>query len=501
MDLAVQPALSNDGLSAEEVKATALAWLRDQVPSYPFDGLEELAGVDVPPEIVPPGRGEVLDELFPPGNLLRIGVERRFTGDRLQGYRLCASGLVGVAAVGDPASGMPVATVVVKPKVPGASLLTMLSYAFVPELSSAQRAQVDVRDASVASLLILMYLHRLKQMVEEHGLRRAYMGLEEELRGTVRGRPVLATYLGRNIPVGQAHIVPCRFWELRIDSEPNRALRWGIEVCRMLADWLVSPGLGEHVERIWDSLACHFAGIPVVRYRSSQVRRLPRSGRFAPYGSVFELLEFLLDSLSLELARGQVRVRGFAVEMWKVFERFVINILKGQMRGQVQGPQVPFYYTVRSQEDTLHTQSIYLDALIDGQRRLVLDAKWKAGITTGTAPNDQDEDVAYIEGLNIRNADLFQVVAYGRHYRVRADGGILVYPVLEASAVCKRRYIPDFMGAVGGNRPFPVYLVGMPVGDTLEQSLNDFVALVRAISLGLTELETTSSGSVKARHS
>jgi len=490
VDIAAKLAPS-DRVSAEAVKDKALAWLRGQVPGYPFDGLEELASVDVPSEIVPPGKGEVLDELFPPNNLLQIRVERRFVGDQLQGYRLCASGLVGVAAIGDPISGLPVATVMVEPKVPGASLLTMLSYAFVPEMSSEQRAQIDVKDTSIASLLVLMYLHRLKQMVEEHGLQRSYIGLEEELRGTVRSHPILATYLGRHVPAGQSHIVPCRFWELRIDSEPNRALRWGLEVCRMVADRLLSPRLVEHVENIWDGLAHHFSEVLVVPYQSSQVRRLPRSGRFTPYESTFELLEFLLDHLSFELIRGQVCVRGFAVEMWKVFERFVINILKAHMRGQVQGPQVPFRYTIRSQEGTLHTQSIYLDGLIEGQRRLVLDAKWKTGITVGTEQNNQDEDMAQIEGLNIRNADLFQVVAYSRHYQVQAAGSILVYPVLETSAVCKHRCILDFMEAGKSDRPFPVFLVGMPVGDTLDQSLDDFVALVREISLGPTELETT----------
>ncbi len=334
----------------------------------------------------------------------------------------------------------------------------------------------------------MIYLLRLHQLIEDHGLQRAYLRLEEPLRGTVRGRCVLPTYLQRHIPAGRSHVVPCDFWELRVDSEPNRALRWGVEVCRMLADWLSSPELIAAVERLWGALAPHFAGIPVVPYQASEVRRLPRSGRFAPYGPVLELLAFLLDRLSFDIERGQVHVRGFAVEMWVVFERFVVNVLARYMRGQVRGPQVGFRYHVTDERGSTE-KAIYLDALIKAERMLVLDAKWKEGIVSRVADSEEECGVLELEGLRIRNADLFQVVAYGRHRNVKAHGSLLVYPVLEREAVCRRRCIRDFLAVSEGHRTFPVYLIGIPVGETLHQSIGDFVGLVREIAAGSVEAQ------------
>ena len=480
-----------DGILPEDdrsVRFRVLAWLRGDFLPAPFEGLSEWEAVDVPVEVVPPGGGHVLDQLFPPDdalNPLGVRVERRFSGDRLEGYRLCASGRVGIATVGDEAEDGLTATLVVRPKVPGSSLLRMLSYALVPDLSPEHRPEIEAKDAPTISLIMLLYLLRLRQLVEEHGLQRAYIRLQEPLRGTVRGRYMLPTYLQRYVPRGAAHIVPCEYWELRIDSEPNRALRWGVEVCRLLARRFPPPGLTRAVEGHWDALARHFARIPVVPCQAEQVRRLPRSGRFTPYGPVLELLEFLLDHVSLDLTRGQVRVRGFAVEMWEVFERFVVNLLASRLRGRVEGPQVRLRYTVQGTEGPISGGNIYLDGLAREPCVLVVDAKWKEGILASVGDEGNGETLA-LEDLRIRTADLFQVVAYGCHRDVQAQAALLVYPVLEEGAVCRRRWIPDFLG-VEGARPFPVYLVGIPVGEDLDRSIADFVDIVQRIGMELAE--------------
>jgi 5-methylcytosine-specific restriction endonuclease McrBC regulatory subunit McrC len=484
MDVVVRTPNTVPAEDDQVIRSRALAWLRGDLPAYPFDGLEELERVDVPTAVVPPGRGDILDQLFPPDNLLRIRVERRFTGDHLEGYRLRASGLVGISTVGEATDAGSFATVTVRPKVPGSSLLTMLSYALVPDLSSEHRPRIDIKEAPVVSLIVLIYLLRLQQLIEGHGLQRAYIRLSESLRGTVRGRCMLPTYLRRNLPTGRAHVVPCDFWELRVDSEPNRALRWGVEICRMLADWLSQSELTKTVEDLWGALAPHFSGIPLESYQASEVRRLPRSGRFAPYKPVFELLEFLLDNLSFDIVKGEVRVRGFAVEMWKVFERFVVNVLASHMRDQILGPQVEREYHVRGEEDILQKKSIFLDALIKGQRTLVLDAKWKEGIVSYANSTREEAEMLQLEDLHIRNADLFQVVAYGRHKSIQAQGSLLVYPVLDPDSVCRQRYIPDFVDAREECQVFPVFLVGIPVGETLHQSIEDFVRLVQDIAAG-----------------
>jgi 5-methylcytosine-specific restriction endonuclease McrBC regulatory subunit McrC len=132
---------------------------------------------------------------------------------------------------------------------------------------------------------------------------------------------------------------------------------------------------------------------------------------------------------------------------------------------------------VKEGETILQSKSIFLDALVQGPRRLVLDAKWKEGIVAYARP-ERDSDVLHLEGLHIRNVDLFQVIAYGMHQDVQAQGGVLVYPVLESETVCRQRCILDF----GGNHSFPVYLVGMPVGETLRQAIDDFVGAIKRIS-------------------
>jgi 5-methylcytosine-specific restriction endonuclease McrBC regulatory subunit McrC len=175
--------------------------------------------------------------------------------------------------------------------------------------------------------------------------------------------------------------------------------------------------------------------------------------------------------------------------MWEVFELFVVNVLKSRMGDRVKGPQVPCDYAVRSEDGKVWNRKIYLDALIRGRRHFVLDTKWKEAIMSGSYSGEEDTEIINFEDLRISNADLFQVVAYGKHRDVQAQGGILVYPVLEPIMVCRQRCILDFVESTERGSTHPIFLIGVPVGETLAHSLEDFVSTIRKISDGKTEVE------------
>jgi len=474
METSVEKELSTD--NEKEIINRFFNWIEGNLEDYPFDFLQELSYCDIPPEIIPPEKGYILDELFLPDNILKIGIERRLSGDKITGYRLRASDLVGVAAIGNKEKGF--ATLIVKPKIPGSSLFTMLSYAFLPELTSEEIAEIETEDISIVSIIILIYFFRLERLVKIHGLQRAYIKKEEELRGTVRGRCLAGDYLNRFVPAGKSQIVPCRYWELQVDSAPNRALRWGVEICRLLGDLMNFSGLSEKIEDTWNYLSPYFLNVSLNSCQAGEVRRLPRTGRFTPYESVYEILELLLDNLSLDLSGGDLKIKGFGVKMWEVFERFVINVLSSKLKMPVTKPQVKFNYQIITPSASPYNRNIYLDALIDGNHRMVLDTKWKEAITSDRDTNDSS-DIIQIENLKIKNTDLFQVIAYGNHKDVRAMGAILVYPVVEDSLACKKRSIIDFYGHHGDH--FPVYLIGVPVGTNIEQSINNFIEIIEKI--------------------
>ena len=463
------------------VKERVTSWLRGEIPACPFSGFEELDQVKVPVEIVPPGKGEDLEELFR-GNSLGITVERVLLGDQLVGYIICASGLVGVTAVGGGIENITPASVVVKPKIPGTSILTMLNYAYVLPYVEEQQPQFDITEAPLVSLIIHLYFLKLQKLVHDNGLRKDYIKLEEELQGKVRGQCMLGSYLGRYIPAGKQQRVPCRYWELRLDCEPNRALRWGAELCLALAKMIPAKALLAHVESMWDEIKHHFVDIAIKPYRAEQVRRLPRSGRFTPYDDLYQLLEIILDNMSFDFKYGKVSLHGFAVRMWEFFEQFVVNVLKFHLPIVVEGPQVGFSYSVSESGGVLHKQNIYLDALIVDSNRYVVDAKWKEAIALGEDDlRFSENDYLSMEDIKIKNTDLFQVVAYGRHKEVQASGAILVYPVLEQISTCRVRTINDFTASPDSEKPFPVYLVGIPVGHDLEQMLIYFADTVKQL--------------------
>lgn len=466
--------------TVQQVIEQVTKWLRNELLDYPFPGLHELDQVAIPVEIVPPGQGDILEDLFK-NNHLSVVVSRSMNGDQVTGYKLCASGLVGITVIGSGLAGIKPATLIVKPKIQDANLLTMLNYAFVPELSLEKEATIDIEDSSAIFLLLIIYLYCLKHLVDKHGLRKDYIRLEEELRSTVRGRCQLGQYLGRNVPSMRQTDIPCRYWELRLDCEPNRALLWGVEICLTLARMSPVQGLQEHLEKMWDQISHYFAGIYPVPYQAVQVKRFSRTGRFAPYEDSFKLLEFILDNLSFSLEQGEINIKGFALEMWAVFERFVVNALKMHLPGQVEGPQISFQFAITDSDNLARKQNIYLDALIKGNSAIVVDAKWKEAIIAYTDDYINEQFLPF-EDIRLKNADLFQALAYGRHKDINAAVSILIYPVLIATSACRIRTIHDFIASTDG-KPCPVYLLGIPVGGNLEDTLPGFIKAVKEICL------------------
>ena len=439
-------------------------WLHE----HPLRELEERA---IPAEVAPPDSYGEIVALFD-GNRLGVQVGRDAKNHHC---RLTAIDKVGCTALVHDAGTLPL---IVEPKVRGAAFMTMLDYASGLEPDgTGPEPTLDDTEAPEAldALLIWSFVRRLEALlIEPPGLQRAYQSFETELRGTIRGRLRLDTYLGSNIPKGRADHVPCRFTQLDPDSAPNRALAFGLEYASAWAGrWRTSRGAAKLLDERCEALRPYLARVRAERVTSSQVRRIARGGRFATYGPTLDALARLLELIDIQLVHGDITLPEIIVDMPKLFEHFVEGVLRRYLQDGVRiTAQRTLAVDIRWNTSPTNTPiAINPDLVLETDEPWcgVIDAKWKWSATNDATPSLPKPSTA----------DLYQVLSYMRHKALTADVGVLVYPYAAHDDAIPRGEIEGFETVRGV--PARLYLLGIPVDGDLTRRLPEFAHAVYAL--------------------
>ena len=240
------------------------------------------------------------------------------------------------------------------------------------------------------------------------GVLQGYLTREEALP-PVRGRIRIADQLARR--PGMLLPVEVRYDEYDVDIAENRILRSGLR--RMLMAPRVAPAVRarlSHLDGRLDGAMPLIAGTPIPQWRPTRLN--------GQYHAALRLSEIVLRHQSFEVGPSGLSVAAFVVDMARVFEDFVATALREAWlaRPGRTHPQYP------ANLDTDDAVSMRVDVvhLVDGEPRIVADAKYKLESPTGRYPN----------------ADQYQVLAYRTALRVPV--GWLVYAEGSRGAVLRR---------------------------------------------------------------
>jgi 5-methylcytosine-specific restriction enzyme subunit McrC len=314
----------------------------------------------------------------------RIGISRVVEGEA---YILNPNQYVGVAVL---PSGRRLEA---WPKVPVHSVVHMLSVAHRFPFRE-QRADFSRLDA-VLEVMARFFL----ALVEERlrlGLYRAYVEREENLQA-LRGRIVFQDDMRRNYLL--RHRIFCRYAELTWDVPENQAIR---QVAHLLSRWDFAPRVRRRLSQIDAEL-----GEITPTTLSSRAFDTFRYHRLnEDYRSIHELCRLILDGASLSEQRGTFSFPTFLIDMNKLFEDFVGEVV---LRRRCW----PMEVRCQKHEHLAHGSKVRIvpDILVDVSHRtaLVADCKYKR-----------------IEPVEFKNHDIYQVLAYCTALRVLR--GLLIYP-------------------------------------------------------------------------
>ncbi|WP_156046708.1 McrC family protein [Rhodococcus wratislaviensis] len=305
-------------------------------------------------------------------------------------FALATNGKVGTVAVDE-------LHLRVEAKTPISHLLWMMGYARNPAWWSQHTALVGT-DTELVPALAEAYARAADQAVAT-GLLSGYREVEDSaavLHGRLRVGEQITRRFGLGLPV------EIRYDEYDQDIPENQLLL--AATIALLSLPSLPQQLRNRLARLRQVLAD--VTLPVRGTEPTWTpTRLNRRYHWALY-----LAELILDHRSVEYRAGSVRIRGFVLDMWKVFEDFLITATAESIgrhgdRGVRPGALEPRRYLDDGHTVTLKPDLTWLDAR--GTPVTVIDAKYKllgAG-TTGTNA-DIYQMVAYCTGMNLREAHL-----------------------------------------------------------------------------------------------
>ena len=282
------------------------------------------------------------------------------------------------------------------PKIPVSNLFFLLAVAFeLPSPFRPELAKLDRLDQILE--FIASFFTDLVEERMASGLYRWYVEREENVPA-IRGRINFSEDIRQNFVLRQR--THCRFDEFTWDVPENQVVR---QVTRALSGWRFRPELRLRLGQIDAELS----EITRTNFLAQNVERFHYHRLNDGYRQVHQLCRLFLEGSSLSERMGTFNYQAFLLDMNKLFEEFVCQILRDR---------VPSRFRVDSQDriylDRYKKIAMKPDILIRRSGTVVLagDCKYKR-----------------LERDEFKNHDVYQLLAYCTATRTRK--GLLVYPL------------------------------------------------------------------------
>ncbi len=317
---------------------------------------------------------------------------------RTGAYCLTPGATIGALELGD-------LSVAIHPKLDIPRVLYLASYALGAFELRAERFDFEKAHTLVEALALA--LEAAARRAFARGLLHGYR-TEEEALYTVRGRILVAEQIRRRFSVPVP--IEVRYDEFTEDILANRLVKAAAGLLGRMR--IRSPRARNGLRWIGAMLG----NVTPVRYAPSAVPEVTFDRLNAHYREVVGLARLILRHWAFEAERGGRRAAGFLMNMNTVFQEFVTQALREELRVSE--------HTFCS-DDRL-PGPIHLD---EGENiRLKPDLTWWDGPTCTFVGDAKYKNVT---GERVPNADLYQLLAYAT--ALDLPGGLLVYARGEAA--------------------------------------------------------------------
>jgi 5-methylcytosine-specific restriction enzyme subunit McrC len=283
----------------------------------------------------------------------------------------------------------------IRPKIPIRNLFYMLAVAFQVPPFRREVARLD-RLNEILEFVAIFFAELVEERIA-NGLYRWYVEREENL-GVVRGRIYFPEHLRHNFVSRQ--LTYCQFDDFTWDIPENQIVR---QVVHLLSGWAFRSETTRRLRQLDSELS----EVARTQFPSSAIDLISYHRLNEDYRRLHHLCRLFLEGASLSENVGVFDFRAFLLDMNKLFEEFVCQLLRDR---------IPKGYGVDLQEriylDGARKIQMKPDIVISRSARVVLvaDCKYKR-----------------LEANEFKNHDIYQLLAYCSATAVKR--GVLIYPL------------------------------------------------------------------------
>jgi 5-methylcytosine-specific restriction enzyme subunit McrC len=261
---------------------------------------------------------------------------------------------------------LPNHTISIRPKIPQISFLNMVKYAFdIPELKPEE---FELSEGDNYYDILVRFLFQQIERLLQRGLNSSYETLEENLT-TVKGKILFKDNLIFNF--NQPPKIYCSFAEMSQDILENRIVKYTLyylSQCYFI-DESVNAELLRYF-RLFDQISL----VTIAKENFTSIEYTPINQHYRTILTICELL--LKDSSIDEETLGEKTAISFLIDMNKLFEKFVVNLLKEKLFSLDSNFNID--EQKREFADIQNELELRLDILINynEQPLLILDTKY-----------------------------------------------------------------------------------------------------------------------------
>lgn len=259
------------------------------------------------------------------------------------------------------------------------------------------------------------------------GLERGYIFSEEEYVG-IRGKLKLSETIKRSIQIHGRTV--CEYDELSADVLPNQILR---ATLKLLVDG--DSNLDGRIKKDVHWALLRLRDVSDIRLIGNTFSHIQISGNSRLYRFLIAICQMLYENSLVDEDAGSTPFYDFRqndIQMWRLFERFVIEFFKREQQEFAIKGQTEIEWGQKASKDEASNAlipSMFADVILESEeRRIILDTKYyRHAVTRGS-----DQYARKLHSVN-----LYQLLAYLRNRQATnphgpKHEGILLYPEVDS---------------------------------------------------------------------
>lgn len=325
-------------------------------------------------------------------------------------------------------------TVIVRPKIENANIFTLFNYAYRKRFFQLNdNVEINKKETDLQLVFIYFYLNTLNEFLKKY-FARSFISVTEVLSSKIKGKIQVNCYLSQYYAKLKPQFIPCTYFVLIEDILENQILKETLIIIEKVLKQVKNGSAKKVCLNELKKAEKYFHNVKGLDYYNKNIfNHIRYIGRIKPYKEIHEIAKLFLESFQIDLNKpvAETRFKEFTIDMNNLFELFVIGVLS-EIDNRLRY-QYPSKFFISNKESKIKP-----DAVVN--TNVVFDAKYKE-----IYENNKDDSFE-IKEVEIKNADIYQMIAYLNHETANYSKAVLVYPVgidelLEVKKFQKQVYI------------------------------------------------------------